>query len=217
MPRKPKKPAEPVESSLNRPMPPPRSDVDFIAAPEVFIWLQDTILNPLHPIYNPDHQHLDCLDMPRLSFLWADTEATQKAKRVLGTCEKVAFRTGGWQKSRQESQMVSWFGRVPQYLITLDAEYCRNCSDVDFCMLVEHELYHIAQAKDEFGMPKFNQMTGEPSLMIASHDVEEFVGVVRRYGMSDDVRKMVEVANRLPEVSRANIAHACGTCLLRLA
>lgn len=201
-----------------RPMPPayPISG-DFIAAPEIFEWLQATIFNKDHALYNPDHAHLHHLEMPRLSFLWTDVEAAQKQRQVLGTCEKVAFRAGGWQKARQETQMYGWFGDVPEYLITLDAEHCRTCDDTDFCMLIEHELYHIAQAKDIFGMPRFSRMTGEPVLMIAAHDVEEFVGVVRRYGMSEDVRKMVEVANKSPEVSRANIAHACGTCMLRLA
>ncbi len=30
------------------------------------------------------------------------------------------------------------------------------------------------------------------------------------------VQKMVELANDGPTISRANIAHACGTCLLKL-
>lgn len=38
------------------------------------------------------------------------------------------------------------FGRVPTYIITLAADYCSQCSDADFCALVEHDLYHIAQA-----------------------------------------------------------------------
>ena len=49
------------------------------------------------------------------------------------------------------------------------------------------------------------------------HDVEEFVGVVRRYGMSEDVRKLVNAANKNPEISKLDVAHACGTCLLKLA
>ncbi len=201
-----------------RPMPPAYPIAgDFAAAPEVFEWMQSTLFDKDHTLYNPDHEHLHHLDMPRLSFLWADVEASQKQRQILGTCEKVAFRAGGWQKLRQESQMNDWFGEVPEYLITLDAEHCRACSDADFCALIEHEIYHIAQAKDIFGLPKFSRMTGEPSLMIAAHDVEEFVGVVRRYGASESVQRMVDAANNGPTLSRANIAHACGTCMLRLA
>ena len=58
---------------------------------------------------------------------------------------------------------------------------------------------------------------GRASLEMRSHDVEEFHGVVQRYGASPDVQKMVELANNGPTISRANIAHACGTCLLKLA
>jgi len=83
--------------------------------------------------------------------------------------------------------------------------------------LVEHELYHIGHkwnAKAE--MFEYNSM-GEPRLFLRGHDVEEFHGVVQRYGASPDVQKMVELANDGPTISRANIAHACGTCLLKLA
>lgn len=69
---------------------------------------------------------------------------------MLGQAEPVAFRAGGWQKARAQQQMVEWFGRVPDFLITLAADYCAECSDAEFCALVEHELYHIAQELDGF-------------------------------------------------------------------
>ena len=49
------------------------------------------------------------------------------------------------------------------------------------------------------------------------HDVEEFVGVVRRYGASPDVQALVDAANKPAEVGKLNISRACGTCLLKLA
>lgn len=115
--------------------------------------------------------------------------------------------------------MREWFGRVPAYLITLDASYCRQCSDTDFCALVEHELYHIAQKRDAFGAPAFTK-EGLPKLGIQGHDVEEFVGVVKRYGAGDPdgaIARLARAAANQPEVSRANIAGACGTCLLKVA
>ncbi len=42
---------------------------------------------------------------------------------LLGQCEEVTFRAGAWQKGRQEQQMRDWFGNVPDFLITLDADY----------------------------------------------------------------------------------------------
>jgi hypothetical protein len=86
------------------------------------------------------------------------------------------FRAGGWQKARQEQQMREWFGDEPTYLITLAADYCAQCSDAEFCALVEHELYHITQATDEYRAPKFTQ-DDLPKLYLSGHDVEEFVGV----------------------------------------
>ena len=49
------------------------------------------------------------------------------------------------------------------------------------------------------------------------HDVEEFIGVVRRYGASADVQELVDAANSPAEVAKINIARACGTCLMKLA
>jgi hypothetical protein len=50
-----------------------------------------------------------------------------------------------------------------------------------------------------------------------AHDVEEFVGVVRRYGAGEQVQKLVDAAQMPPEVARLDIARSCGTCLLRAA
>jgi hypothetical protein len=125
---------------------------------------------------------------------------------------------GKWSRARAEQQIVAWFGSIPDFIITLDAEYCRHCGDAEFMALVEHELYHAAQDKDDFGQPKFSKSTGLPVFTVRGHDVEQFVGVVRRYGAdASGVREMVDAANRPPEIARAYIEHACGTCNLRVA
>lgn len=147
-----------------------------------------------------------------LAFLWAPAGFKKAGHTVLGQAEQVMFRAGGWQKARQEQQMVEWFGRVPAFLITLAADYCASCTDAEFCALVEHELYHIGQNLDEFGAPAFDKL-GRPKLRIVGHDVEEFVGVVARYGPSADVRRLVAAAGTAPTVPRLDIARACGCCL----
>jgi hypothetical protein len=88
-----------------------------------------------------------------------------------------------------EQQMHEWFGRIPKFIITLAADYCEQCNDLEFCALVEHELYHIAQATDDYGAPKFNKETGMPVLKLRGHDVEEFVGVVRVTAPAKTCRK----------------------------
>lgn len=50
--------------------------------------------------------------------------------------------------------------------------------------------------------------------MVVGHDVEEFVGVVKRWGASDNVKRLVEVAKQVPFVSEKNITACCGTCLI---
>lgn len=200
---------------MKRPMP-PKDFYGFTPAPEIFEFIHATFFNEDSVAHNPDHEHLHHLEMPELSFLWAGAGFKQKGRFVLGECEKVMFQAGGWRRERQERQMEDWFGEVPKFLITLDASFCRECSDEQFFALLEHELYHIAQDQNEFG-PVFNMQTGLPKLIIKGHDVEEFFGVVRRYGMSDDVRRMVEIANQSPELSGFDVANTCGTCLLKLA
>jgi hypothetical protein len=182
-------------------------------APEVWEWLQTEILADTGSIHNEDHAHLIDAD---IRVMWASSAFSKKGRTVVGQAEEVAFRAGGWQKARMEQQMMDWFGDVPAYIITLAADYCVTCSDADFCALVEHELYHIAQATDQYGAPKFTQ-EGLPKLEMRGHDVEEFVGVVRRYGASPDVQELVDAANKPAKVGKLNISRACGTCLLKSA
>ncbi|WP_122439750.1 putative metallopeptidase [Pseudomonas viridiflava] len=182
-------------------------------APEVWNWLQAEILADTGSIHNEDHAHLLDAD---IQVMWASSSFEKQGRRVLGQAEQVAFRAGGWQKARMEQQMCDWFGDVPDFIITLAADYCATCSDADLCALVEHELYHLAQATDQYGQPAFTK-EGAPKLKLQGHDVEEFVGVVRRYGASPDVQLLVDAANKPAEVGKLNISRACGTCLLKSA
>jgi len=182
-------------------------------APDVWEWIQAEILATTGGIHNEEHAHL--IDA-NVGVLWASSAFAKKGRTVLGQAEQLMIRAGGWQKARQEQQMRDWFGEEPEFLITLAADYCAQCTEAEFCALVEHELYHIAQAKDQYGAPKFTQ-EGLPKLEMRGHDVEEFVGVVRRYGASPDVQALVDAANSPAEVGKLNISRACGTCLLKLA
>ena len=182
-------------------------------APEVWEWLKTEILADTGSIHNKDHAHLLDAD---IRVMWASSSFEKQGRPVLGQAEQVDFRAGGWQKARMEQQMRDWFGEVPAFIITLAADYCAQCSETDFCALIEHELYHIAQDTNQYGEPAFTK-EGVPKLKLRGHDVEEFVGVVRRYGASPDVQALVDAANSPAEVGKLNIARACGTCLLKSA
>jgi hypothetical protein len=205
---------------MNRPTP-PQSLLDAEAilfpvvapAPELKAWVHETFLAETGELHNPQHGHLIDSDV---EFMWASTAFEKKGRVVLGQCEQVMLRAGGWQKVRLEQQYRDWFGRVPKFLITIAADYSSECSDTDFCALVEHELYHIAQAVDADGELKFSD-EGMPVLTMRGHDVEEFTDIVRRYGASADVAEMVAAANQQPTVAKSNIARACGTCIRAVA
>jgi hypothetical protein len=207
-------------ASPSRPMPPAAlfesMGRDFMPAPDVMAWARSMILAEDAPLYNPDHQHLAFAD---IAVLWAAGGFVKQGRTVLGQCEEVTFRCGPWQKGRQEQQMQEWFGSVPDFLITLDASFCANCSDAEFCALVEHELFHIGHALDEYGALAFTK-AGAPKLRMRAHDVSEFVGIVKRYGVGSpdgDVARLVAAANAGPQLRGVTIAQACGTCLLRAA
>ncbi|KAF6676812.1 hypothetical protein HFD87_10075 [Pantoea sp. EKM21T] len=207
------------DSNLSRPYPPTEFVEEFspyiklMPATGIHEWVTEQILDGNGSLHNPDHSHLIDAD---IAFMWAASAFSKKGRTVLGQAEEVAMRAGGWQKARMEQQMYEWFGHKPDYIITLAADFCAECSDIEFCALVEHELYHIAQDTDEFGAPKFTR-DGQPKLCMRGHDVEEFVGVVRRYGASADVQEIIDAASQPAEVAKINIARACGTCLMRLA
>lgn len=59
---------------------------------------------------------------------------------------------------------------------------------MDFCALIEHQLYYIAHKKDLYRTSSFNRETGMPKLTIQGHDFEEFIGVVSRYGANKSVQ-----------------------------
>lgn len=201
-----------------RPIPP--GDLDglgeaFVPAPEVFEWVHASIIGTTGHLHNPDHEHLkEC----SIGVLWTSVENIKQGRQVIGQAEIPRPQGNKWVKARQILQIVGWFGIIPEFIITLDANYCRDCTDTEFAALIEHELYHCAQAVDDFGNPAFNRDTGEPKYTLKGHDVEEFVGVVRRYGIGNPegaIAQLVHAANNGPEVAGINIARACGTCMLR--
>lgn len=190
-------------------------DKRFVPAPAITEWMMATFIEEGAPLRNPDHEHLAFAE---IGALWTNVDNARAGRQIVGQCEIGTPRAmGRWAKARAEQQVIEWFGSVPDFILTFHAGYAAHVDDATFCALVEHELYHAAQDVDVFGMPKFRQ-DGSPAFVIRGHDVEEFIGVVRRYGAdASGVKAMVDAANAPPEVAKADIAHACGTCHLRVA
>ncbi len=152
---------------MSRPMPPAELlESPFLIltpAPELWEWIQREVLAETGSIHNPEHSHL--IDA-NVGVMWASSAFSKKGRSVLGQAEQLMIRAGGWQKARQEQQMRDWFGVEPEFLITLAGDYCAQCSEAEFCALVEHELYHIGHKLDKYGaLPSV--MTARPSLRCA--------------------------------------------------
>lgn len=189
----------------------------LIPAPDLKLWVVANFLTLGGPLHNPDHDHIAEMlhdNEGFLAFAWASTAYTRAKRMVLGQCEKVMFQQGGWKKARQEQQMRDWFGFVPVYLITIDASFCEKANDSEFCALLEHELYHIGVMRDEDGEIVYSDSSGLPKHYLAGHDVEEFIGVVKRYGPSKNVKRLIEVAKNPPFVSDLDISKCCGNCVI---
>lgn len=174
-------------------------------------WARATFIDEDGALANEDHAHLRDA---HLGFLWCSIPNARQMNTVVGQCETCQFQGGRWAKARQLQQLAGWFGLVPDFLITLDAGFADQASDATFCSLVEHELYHAGQERDAFGAPKFRK-DGSPALTIRGHDVEEFVGVVARYGVgaaAGQTAALVEAARLGPTIAAADLAGCCGTC-----
>lgn len=202
---------------LSRPAPPreiliAESDA-FAPAPELVAWALATFTDPASPLYNERHDHL--VDA-RLGALWTNMTNEAKGLRVAAQAEipRPPVTGGKWSRGRWLAQVLEWFGDVPDFILTFDAVIAADVSDATFCALVEHELCHCAQARDAFGAPKFTK-DGMPVFSIRGHDVEEFVDIVRRYGVDASAgltRSFVEAASYPPLVPGEAISLACGTC-----
>jgi hypothetical protein len=182
-------------------------------------WIVAAYLAEDGPLYDPEHEHLRDAG---IACLWTNTENSRQQRRIVGQAEMPANslgRAGKWQRARAEQQLEDWFGSVPDFLLTFDADHAAAVDDATFCALVDHELRHCAQALDEYGGPKFTR-DGLPVFAIKGHDVEEFVGVVRRFGINaagPEARAFFDAANLAPEIAPARLAQACGTCISRAA
>lgn len=196
---------------------PPRSQPEraFEASPTAATWIRETFILPEAPLFNPDHAHLA---FAKLGVVWTGVINNRHQRTILATCETTKQNTSGaWKKARAEQQLEDWFGELPDFLITLYAPALTTFDDRSFCAVIEHECYHAAQAKDEFGQPKFSRETGRPMFALKGHDVEEFFGVAARYGLPKDLRALAELAQQQPQLPDRLIEGACGTCLARAA
>lgn len=206
---RPRPPAELLDTSYDSERPLRR----FAPAPELVEWITAMFVAEDARLCNEDHAHLQ---FARIGALWTNVPNSRSGRAIVGQAEYLRNAggvIGKWVRAAREQQLEEWFGEVPDFLLTFDADYAALCRDDELCALVEHELYHCGIERDADGAPRFSE-TGQPIFGLRGHDVEEFVGVVRRYGAdAAHVRELVEAAGRAPEVAPVSIAAACGSCV----
>jgi hypothetical protein len=181
-------------------------------APELGEWARSTLLSLVSDLYNEDHAHLEDAT---IGFLWALVPFKDKGRHVLGTAQLGPPSGKAWQVAKATQQLNEWYGEVPDFLITVDGRWAfEHASDLELCAVVDHELYHCHMVLDENGEPRVNPVTGRPQWYVRGHDVEEFVGVVRRYGAwNSGLRQMKRALEQEPMFGEVDIAGACGLCL----
>lgn len=202
---------------MERPQPPLRLQGEirepesFVPSDAVEVWLRRTFIEA-GPLHNPEHEHLQ---QATIGVLWTNAPNQKAGNVIAGMAELPNCAGATWAKAKQRWQLMAWFGDIPDFVITLDAPICAQASDLQFCALAEHELLHCGVARDAYGMPKFSREDGRPIFALRGHDVEEFVSVVRRYGvgtLNPRLRELVEVAQQVPQVAETSIRLACGNC-----
>lgn len=204
---------------MTRPLPPAHligidaalAPPTFEPAPDLLAWLMDTFVAEGAPLNNPDHAHLA---MATLGVLWTNVPNSRNGRRIVGQAEfkPPSSSMGKWARARAECQIVGWFGSQPDFMLTFDAEYAARCSDAEFCALVEHELYHCGQGRDEYGAPRFLK-SGMPAFEMRGHDIEEFTGVMKRYGAkAAHAEAFAQAAALTAEVPAERLAMVCGSC-----
>jgi hypothetical protein len=164
--------------------------------PELEQWVREVFIEG-GPLYNADHEHLQ---MASIGFVMAAEEQKHKGQRSLGFA----------QLGDPGGKVNDWFHGVPDFLITLDAGYLMDCDAVAACAVIEHELYHCGHAKDKWGEPKYDS-DDRPVFWIRPHDIEEFSGVIARYGAWNmDLMDAQRAMTKGPEIPKVHIDGVCG-------
>ena len=183
----------------------------FAPAQGMHEWAMSVFVEPDGILHNPEHEHWASM-VKTVAWLWTSVLYAKGGRTVAGTCEEVMFRASKWQSGRQEQQMLEWFGEVPDYLITLSAPVWLECDSATRCGIVEHEMCHVGQMRDEFGAPAYTK-DGFPKIYLRPHDAEAFVTITERYGAGNaegGVARLVHAGSRAPSIAAADIAIACG-------
>jgi hypothetical protein len=200
------------------PMPPESMQLpglDFARAEALEEFMYRGFLDRGGLFFDAEHGHLTSA---RIGILWASSTHVDKGSVKAGTAQLVKRgEPTKWSEAVQQRFMHEMFGpSLPVFKITLHAPTWWAYNDRQRFALLDHELLHCAQKRGEFGEPKFNGRTGEPSWDLRAHDYEGFAGTTERYGaVADGSASIVRAALKRPRFdwvpgTDLDIRKACG-------
>lgn len=141
---------------------------------------------------------------PDVGFLFRTEALIRNECQILGTVY-CGITVNGTHRDLFEWFVAKEFsGRIPDFLIILDAGYWREKTDLHREILMHHEVCHMIQKTDQFGAPRFFKQTGLPVWGLRGHDVEEFILVVQRYGAHTGALRDLIRAGRGPRETDAD-------------
>jgi len=95
---------------------------------------------------------------------------------------KYLFRTGDWSTQKRETwgkaQRITGqqaFLTGLDFVITIHRDVWSQLTSEERMALVDHELSHCCRGDDD--------PNGNPTWYIQGHDVEDFIGIIRRHGL----------------------------------
>lgn len=159
---------------------------------------------------NPDHAHLQKCD---LVAIFTNVPFEDGLLPVAGMAEIINVNGKPWPRAARVDYLCKMFGNIPQACVWVYAPYWAECDDDSACALMEHELYHFAHKRNKQKELMYDEENNDrPVLTTRAHDVGEFIGVVRRYGVGavhPNVQLLVEAAQSVPTIGRARVEAAC--------
>lgn len=131
-----------------------------------------------------------------VAFMLRFGEWERQGRRALGVCYCGPSAQGDL-RPLFEQLLEDTLGYYPNFLIILSGDWWEEAGDLQREILVFHEALHAGHAKDKFGAPRFNRMTGMPIPGLRPHDLEEFTAVAERYGAwKSDVAEFAAALSR---------------------
>ena len=174
---------------------------------EVGVWARRHLIDASSPIVNPEHAHLD---KARILWLWASYTATAKGGAI-GEAQLNLAQSAAYSQGRSTAMLRDWNGGIhPDFIITLSAPWFAEADEVSKCAVIDHELFHCAQKRNKDGERAFDRLSDRPQWAIRHHDLEEFVGIARRYGAwSPQLQQMKSALEHKPLIGRPLCVGAC--------